>query len=371
VRKLSTALWAAGELAEAEALRGEVLEAAVSAGDKRMQWYAVVDGLMRGANGVSEEDQARLADEAIAVFTGLDDDLGLARVWRFKSLLPNARRRLTEGAEAVERSLFHASRAGDPREVARAVYSLCTTLLDGPTPVGEAISRCEEILARRGTTPLIEAGVSTHLAGLKAMQGNFEEARRLGLRAEEIFDGLGLRLAIVNLAEAQAGVELLAGDPEEAEAALRKGYEILAREDPPSLTAPLAAMLAEAALEQGHAEQAEELLRAANQAEEIDSRVRSLRVRARLQAQRGDVERALGLAREAVQLASESDALNLRADTHVVLAGVLQAASRDDEAERELRTAVELYERKGNAVAAARAAALLAKDRLGIPPRGR
>ena len=73
----------------------------------------------------------------------------------------------------------------------------------------------------------------------------------------------------------------------------------------------------------------------------------------------GELEDAERLAREGVALAEQTDWLSDRADTWIQLAAVIERAGRSDEAAEAARTALELYERKGNAVAAARARAQL------------
>ena len=89
-------------------------------------------------------------------------------------------------AEALERALEHARRAGDlPRSRRRSSPALA--LYYGPTPVAEAIARCERLPGRgSAATGLLEAAIENTLAGLRAMQGDFEEARRLWLSARDL-----------------------------------------------------------------------------------------------------------------------------------------------------------------------------------------
>jgi hypothetical protein len=74
-------------------------------------------------------------------------------------------------------------------------------------------------------------------------------------------------------------------------------------------------------------------------------------------ASRGDHLEAERLAREAAGLASV-ETPNLRADLLVDLAGVLLSAQQSAKAEPVIAEAIQLYERKGNLVSAARARAL-------------
>jgi hypothetical protein len=65
------------------------------------------------------------------------------------------------------------------------------------------------------------------------------------------------------------------------------------------------------------------------------------------------------LVRHAVELARRTDCLLLQGDTLVDLAEILERAGRPEEAVTPLREAIDLYERKGNVVSAAKARALL------------
>src|SRR5204862_420060 len=70
-------------------------------------------------------------------------------------------------------------------------------------------------------------------------------------------------------------------------------------------------------------------------------------VRAEALARRGEHGAAIELARAAVDIAVATDALLDHADARVALATALRAAGRADDAAREQRRAVELWEAKG------------------------
>ena len=65
------------------------------------------------------------------------------------------------------------------------------------------------------------------------------------------------------------------------------------------------------------------------------------------------------VAKQAISIAEETDLINDCAECWSYLAGVLELAGRIDEAVEATRTALELYERKGNVISAARVRALL------------
>jgi tetratricopeptide (TPR) repeat protein len=94
-------------------------------------------------------------------------------------------------------------------------------------------------------------------------------------------------------------------------------------------------------------------------------------VRAKTLARRGKLEDAEKLAREAVKLSADTDALNMRAQVLMSLTEVLAAADRAEEAAECAGCAVHLYEAKGNVVMAERIRARLAELRPSLAPAER
>jgi predicted negative regulator of RcsB-dependent stress response len=82
--------------------------------------------------------------------------------------------------------------------------------------------------------------------------------------------------------------------------------------------------------------------------------------KARVLAHQGEVDEALRLADEAVEIVDRTDYLVWQGDSHEVRGIVLEAAGRGDDAHAAYQEALERYERKGNVVAAERIRARLA-----------
>jgi tetratricopeptide (TPR) repeat protein len=87
-------------------------------------------------------------------------------------------------------------------------------------------------------------------------------------------------------------------------------------------------------------------------------RVLGFDVDARIAAYDGRIHEAKELARRAVELGQQTDALNLRARTLLTLGEVLAAEGRSELASGAARDAARLFDAKGNAVSAAQARAL-------------
>jgi tetratricopeptide (TPR) repeat protein len=364
VRELSMASWAVGELARAEFLLDGLLDAATATGDRRLEWYAHLE--RAGRRHMTDPDAStdelhEAATQAIRVFEEIGDDVGLARAWRRLAWMPRSRGHFAIAEDAVGRALAYARRAGDGQEVARSADVLCTTLLLGPAHADDAARRCEDLLEQARGNLLMEASVATALSGLQAMRGEFEEARSLYSRAEHIYGDLGLRLPLVAWTEIAGAVELLAGELVAAEAVLRRGSELLAAAGASAVSA-FQGLLAVPVLAQGRYEEAERLAaisEAAVRAENIEAQVLWRQTRARLDAHRGQLEAAIALAQAAVESAAQTDALNLRGDALLTLAEILRFAGKEEEAAEAASDALALYEQKGNAVSARKAASLM------------
>jgi ATP/maltotriose-dependent transcriptional regulator MalT len=139
---------------------------------------------------------------------------------------------------------------------------------------------------------------------------------------------------------------------------LRQGYELLDGMGERALLATTAAMLAEALYMGGNLDEAWRFAEAAHDAaadDDLSAQILGRTARAQVLARRGDTGAACHLSGEAVELASHTDWLNLHADTLMAQAEVLRAAGDLEPADRALRAALDLYERKGNLMAAGRA----------------
>src|SRR5207248_305860 len=145
-----------------------------------------------------------------------------------------------------------------------------------------------------------------------------------------------------------------AGDFSAAEAILRESCELLQRVGLESTLATRAAQLAAALYEQGRLVDAEEWLHNAERVtapDDLDARLVSQPLRAKLAARSGDHERAGNLALEALAFAEQTDALNQRARVLLDVAEVESLAGRRSEAATLVERARLEYERKGNRLA--------------------
>ena len=213
------------------------------------------------------------------------------RAWQVLSEVRFARGELANAERELEPALVHARNAEDLGEQT-AIYSrLGTIFARGPTPVGEAIRRCQEILAETEGNRTI-AGVMYHpLAHMKARQGEFEEALRLGTMCREIHRENGAMWSYWVYAEILWDVKMLAGEPADALEILSEGYE---HDRAMGETFPLlSSWLAQSLYALGRFDEAERRAQAAVDAVDDDSGgPRGMGALARVWAQHGRVEEA-------------------------------------------------------------------------------
>jgi len=225
----------------------------------------------------------------------------------------------------------------------------------GPAPVPEAIGRCTKIRRQVRLSPVAVAATLHPLGLLHAMDGDFDQARRFIRQGNAILDELDRLQSAVSHHE--AWVEMLAGQPEVAEARLRLGYGRLHEMGERALLPTTVAMLAQAVHAQGRYQEADAFCLVSEQTaapEDFSTQVMWRGVRAKLLGRQGRLDEAAALAREAVRLAEPTDMLTIRADALVSLAEVLDLSGPSAEADAAVREGLALYDRKGDRVSTAR-----------------
>ena len=282
---------------------------------------------------------------------GSGDDLGLDRLWRLRALVHWIEAQSAEADAAWEQAVEHARRAGDERGWSDALSWLASSAFTGPLHVDDAVARCQSIRTQLGGHRRAQALVLDHLAAIRAMRCEIDDARRLIADSRAIMGELGISMHTA-VSHDEAFVELAAGDADRAESVLRAGYERLAEMGEKALLADTAAMLAQVLYEREAEEAAAD--------DDLSVQIAWRAGRARLLSRRGDVARAKRLSAEAVELAGRTDWLTDHADALISHAEVLLAAGEAEDAARAIQKAIALYDRKGNRLGMRRAQSLLA-----------
>jgi class 3 adenylate cyclase len=293
-------------------------------------------------------------EAALAVLERLGDQAGLAHGWSLHGTIlfylgyPERARPSFERAEAAARQV------GDQRLADYASIGPIISGVYGYAPLVDGIAACDDALGRV-RNPAARSLILQKRARMEASAGGVEAGRASYEAARSIALEYGLRLRRGTQAQDGAVVYLAAGELETAERELREGIEILASLGETGFRSTNIGVLAETLLAQGRLDEAvaaAEEARAIAQPDDFEPNVHGLAVLARVAARRGEAERGLELARQAVALAEPTEYIETRADAQFALAEVARAANRPDEEASAAANAVELYERKGHVIGA-------------------
>jgi class 3 adenylate cyclase len=296
-----------------------------------------------------------LATEARPVFEAAGDDIALTEAWVGTAWGELVRCQYAAMREAVQRAIDHAGRAGYTRWERELPVWWGTALFYGPTPVEEVL-RWHETESPRHAIALRQQGV------LEAMRGRFDEARALLGAGDAAAEELGQTIWLAVGGMSYFEVEKLAGNLEAAEAAARESCKQLKALGDTGYRATAVALAAESLYALGRLDEAARETELAEELAAPDDRLSHglwRQVRAKLAARAGRRAEAEALAREAVGLFATTDMVNDQAHAAASLAEVLTQTGSNGEAATEFERAVELYESKGNVVAAERARAAL------------
>jgi class 3 adenylate cyclase/tetratricopeptide (TPR) repeat protein len=351
-----------GEFALAEAFLDEAVERAEARGYARLRARATLVRLLVRAQAGGQEDWAdHIAREAEAVLPTLEaagDDEGIATALRVVAWAEGTVCRYGTAARAAERAMDHAARAGDERQRRRAAVQYAVAATYGPVRVEEALPRLERILVDCRGDRRSEGVVMSLLARLEAMRGEIERARRLYRDARATLEEMGQSVVASSTSLDSCGVEMLAGDPAAAERELRRDHAALVELEETYLLSTVSGELAHVLCAQGRHEEAWELSEEAERlaaSDDLVSQALWRSARARLLAQRGELELALAMGRHAVGSLDGTDTAISQADALLALFEVLAAAGQPDEAAACAEEAIELLERKGDRRGAAAA----------------
>nr|MBA3366528.1 AAA family ATPase [Actinomycetota bacterium] len=364
---LGTALWLKGALAQADEVTAEVYERSARLGHERLRMRTRIERFDAQFHPeLSMTDMRVELEHAIEFFGAAGDDVGLADAWRVVGMTHWMENHAAEAASALTRALDYARRVGaGSAALTPIVAQLASGLVHGPTPVDEAVAKCEELLALAPANLAVEGAVKRALGWLRAMQGRFDEARALMARGISILEELGMTVqAAASRGQGAVFVELLAGDLSEAERLARESIETLRAAGERSYLSTSAAVLGDLAYRLGDDEEAERMAQLSQELSvEDDSSSQSQwrLVRAQVLARRGLHEEAEALARETVALTESTDFPHLRGLSWRALADVLLAGGKRPEAVEAAETALGLFEQKGITVEVENVRRLLAE----------
>ncbi len=362
-----------GEFAASDASLVSAVGKAATQGDVAVQTTAELVRLQlqfRFEASTSVEAVLEQTRAGIDALETLDDPSGLARAWRLLEMVHGTGGRYGAAAEANQRAIEQARRAGDRVMELRLLASTAMGALYGPTPVQAGVVRCEDVLQLVEGDRRAQAVTISALAQLRAMNGDFRLAREDYRRGRAILEELGLRFDAATMSIYSGPAELMAGDPVAAEAELKKDYGALDAMGERNYISTIAGLLAEALYRQGRFGEAAGFVAFCQEVaapSDVYSQYLWRGIRGKLLARDGAADEGIGLATSGVLESRESDDIDGQGNALVFLAEAQVAAGRHEDASRSAEAAARLFSAKGNVVSAERAGSLVTLAGVAVP----
>jgi len=350
-----------GEFERAESVLTEAADRALSAGEIGIARAAALARLqLRYTTDphAVQESVVELVEREIPELEAMGDDRALVRAFRLLTYVHWTAGRFADAAAAAERTIRHATAAGDEVTARRFLGSLAISALYGPMPVPEAIATCEELLARAQDDRKVRALAELAIGHLEAMRGDFERARQLYRRSRASLEEFGYRLLAALTSLDSSAIELLAGDLAAAESELRTDYRRLEEMGERNYISTTAGLLADVLYRQGRYDESAEFAGVCEHLaspDDVASQFHWRCVRGKLRARQGVIGEAESLLSAATSLIETSDQLDLQGHGLLDFAEVRELEGAPAEAAALSERAVMLFERKGNVVSARRA----------------
>ena len=356
-----------GELERAESLLTEAADRAISAAENGIARAAALALLQlrytHDAHAIDQsigpqESMAELVEHEIPELEAMGDDRALVRAFSLLAFVHWTGAPYGDAAAAAERTIRHATAAGDQATARRFLGSLAISALYGPMPVPEAIATCEEVLARAQDDRKVRARAELAIGQLEAMRGNFDRARLLYRRSRASLEELGCLFLAALTSLASSVIEFLAGDLTAAELELRMDYRRLDEMGERNYISTTAGLLADVLYRQGRYDESAEFARVCEHLaspDDVASQFHWRCVRGKLRAREGAIDEAKSLLSAATALIETSDQLDLQGYGLLDFAEVRELAGVPAEAAALSERAAGLFERKGNVVSARRA----------------
>jgi tetratricopeptide (TPR) repeat protein len=205
-----------------ESLRQEPAVVADELLRTRVHVHELISGL--GTSGFTGPRVRRELEEAIPRLEAANVTRDLAWAWLGIGLA-NVGTKET-GIGAFRKSIDCALACGDLRIASSAMANTSAMLYFGESPVDEALAGIDELAALTPGNPRVRAALLSSRGQLYAMVGRFDEARAMALESRELCQQMRLTHWETSVLADRSILELVAGNPDGAMAALDDAFAL-------------------------------------------------------------------------------------------------------------------------------------------------
>jgi class 3 adenylate cyclase/tetratricopeptide (TPR) repeat protein len=305
------------------------------------------------------EQITQLAHDAIELFTAAENESGLADAWALLALANWMKCRAVDTLKAAEQTIAHRRTTGNPM-----FMWMIGPLGHGPFPPDEVRRRLAVIM--ENDTGRFLHGIGRMIeSGMLRREARFEESLAAWAEGDAVFAELGAGPAgfLRSVSEVEPALIALArGDVQTAEALLRRSYDILGAAEESAFRSTIAIQLGQVLYTLGRPEEAEALAFEGVELggpDDMTNQVMGPALRAKILADRGELDAALALAEEAVSLSEGTDLPDMVGAAWNALGHVQRARGALAEARAAYEQELSIFETCGDVVWAEQARALL------------
>ena len=305
--------------------------------------------LLTEPSGIVEEAK-QVADQALALFSEVGDDLGLAHTYYLVGWLHWLQSRARPTQDATRHLLRFARNANSRALVGRALVQQMGLLYFGPFTIEEIRAEQQQLWDDHHQSLLgriVNRSIDEDLA---VREGRYDEALAINRELGELHAELGSDLGAVITRQRRAETLSDANRLDESAAAYREVLKLLDDLGMTSFRSTTLINYGEVLYRLGESEEAERLAIEGEElgaAEDVVNFAAGRGLRASIAADRGEHESAEALARDAVDNAYKTDFPLIHARAHEMKAHVLKSAGRVPEARAELERAHQLWSHYG------------------------
>jgi tetratricopeptide (TPR) repeat protein len=301
----------------------------------------------------------KVAEEARQLFTETGDDRGLSHVYLILANASWFESQARQTLDYISQAREHAVRGGIPN---LGSYALAMgPLTHGPLKPDEVRTRLDALFGDTESRFLRQARLMTE-AMLERLEGNFDRCLEHWAEADAILGELGLVLLRHVMHQVPAECAFAQGRYEESVRLYRETYDRLGALGETGFRSTVSIELAESLYVLGEHAEAERLAvdgASMSSADDLVNFALGRGLRARILADRGELEAADALALEAIGYARRSDFPHIHARADEALARVRAAQGRAAESRSLIEQAVRAHEARGDVVIAEQTRRLL------------